>query len=245
MPSSSRIMNRTHRSLSDVTRFTIVSTSSFRNPSLVKMSRISLRSSRGIPRSRAAPALLALEEISLGLAGKVRADAHGKRAGHDGCNPGQQDQARLHERPRRAGDEADRRDQAVVHPEHDFADEPALRGVPVFGMEGREQMWRRGHRFTLPPRSSRRSSPSGWRCARETRVVADRFDAHPHVSQVARDRDLLDWISQLAVFDPEADRTAGIVAVTMLIPNPISSVTYNPRVTERTIASGVAMPGAR
>src|SRR5262249_25203513 len=52
---------------------------------------------------------------------------------------------------------------------------------------------------------------AGARAARED-IAADRGDVAEHVAQVARDRDLLDRIPDLAALDPVTERAARVVA---------------------------------
>src|SRR2546429_1256576 len=221
MPSSSRIMNRTHRSLSDVTRFTIVSTSSFRNPSLVKMSRISLRSSSG-------NSSISRRSRAFSLSKKSRWDLLARYAPMPMASEPATTAATPASKTRRVCMSAPvaPATKPIVETRPSFIPNMTSRMNRPFGVcqssewrvvsrcgdEGTASLSRHGHLGDLYRRAG--DAPA------KHEVVADRFDAHPHVSQVARDRDLLDWISQLAVFDPEADRTAGIVAGYHVDPKP-------------------------
>src|SRR5262249_13231684 len=68
--------------------------------------------------------------------------------------------------------------------------------------------------ITLCPRYGHSSDEHGGRgCpVAEDEVVTDPFNGLEHLEQVARDRDFLDRVRQLAVVDPEPDRAARIVA---------------------------------
>src|SRR3989449_11325087 len=221
MPSSSRIMNRTHRSLSDVTRFTIVSTSSFRNPSLVKMSRISLRSSSG-------NSSISRRSRAFSLSKKSRWDLLARYAPMPMASEPATTAATPASKTRRVCMSAPvaPATKPIVETRPSFIPSMTSRMNRPFGVcqssewrvvsrcgeEGTALLSRHRHRSDLHRRTG--DAPA------KHEVVPDRLDAHPHVFQVARDRDLLDRIRELAVLDPEADRAAGIVAGHHVDPKP-------------------------
>src|SRR5439155_19647455 len=213
MPSSSRIMNRTHRSLSDVTRFTIISTSSFRNPSLERMSRISLRSSSGT-------SSISRRSRAFSLSKKSRWDLLARYAPIPMASAPATTAATPANRTTRVCMSAPvaPATKPIVETTPSFTPNMTSRINRPFGVcqssewravsrcgdGGTASLSRHHHLGDLHRRAGDVTA--------KHEIVADRFDAHPHVFQVARDRDLLDGIGQLAVLDPEADRAAGIVA---------------------------------
>src|SRR5713101_601975 len=211
MPSSSRIMNRTHRSLSDVTRFTIVSTSSFRNPSLVKMSRISLRSSSG-------NSSISRRSRAFSLSKKSRWDLLARYAPMPMASEPATTAAIPASKTRRVCMSAPvaPATKPIVETKPSFIPNMTSRMNRPFGVcqssewrvvsrcgdEGTALLSRHRHLGDLHRRTG--DAPA------KHEVVSDRLDAHPHVFQVARDRDLLDRIRELPVFDPKPDQLRDI-----------------------------------
>src|SRR5438132_5289726 len=229
MPSSSRIMNRTHRSLSDVTRFTIVSTSSFRNPSLVKMSRISLRSSSGT-------SSISRRSRSFSLSKKSRWDLLARYAPMPMARAPATTDAMPASRTTRVCMSAPvaPATKPIVETRPSFIPNMTSRMNRPFGV-CQSSEWRVesrcGDEGTASPSRHRHLGDLHCRAGdapAKHEVVADRFDAHPHVFQVARDRDLLDRIGQFAVLDPEADRAAGIVDVHHIEHEPVQLCEVDP-----------------
>src|SRR5439155_17389282 len=200
IPSSSRIMNRTHRALSEVTRLTITSTSSFRNPSLVKMSRISLRSNSGT-------SSISRRSRSFSLSKKSRWDLLARYAPMPMERAPATTEAIPASKTTRACMSAPvaPATKLIVETRPSFIPNITSRMNRPFGV-CQSSEWRVVSRCgdegtPSLPRHSHLGDLHGWAgdAPAKHQVVSDRFDAHPHVFQVARDRDLLDRIRELAV----------------------------------------------
>ena len=89
---------------------------------------------------------LGLEEGALGLGRHEGADAHRERAGDRGGEAAEGDRVHVAQRRRDAGEEADGRDEAVVQPEDELADEPALGRVPRLVVEALDRLGQPGDR---------------------------------------------------------------------------------------------------
>src|SRR5256712_7262339 len=214
-------MNRTHRALSEVTRLTIISTSSFRKPSLVKMSRISLRSNSGT-------SSISRRSRSFSLSKERGWDWRARSAPMPMARPPATRDAIPASRTTRVCMSAPvaPATKPIVEIRPSFIPNMTSRMNRPFGVcqssewrvvsrcgdEGTALRSRHRHLGDLHRRTG--DAPA------KHEVVSDRLDAHPHVFQVARDRDLLDRIRELPIFDPKADRAAGIVAGHHVDPKP-------------------------